>query len=243
MDSKLARRTSGFARSCVQGVAARMGGPAIALGLAGGLIAGTMFGLFGASIVGSATPAALAAPEPDPVPRRWQLTVEPGPLRVASIDVPGIGPQLYYFLTYKVVNSTGQDLLFTPSFELTTDEGELVRSGRGVPAAATKVLLDRLENPFLQDQISIVGMLLQGEENAKEGLVMWPVGVGHVRSLDIFGSGFSGETRSMDAFDPETGGTKRVSVRKALMIRYQPKGEVRAGNEGYPVIEQRWVMR
>lgn len=28
------------------------------------------------------------APEPDPVPRRWQLAIEPGPLRVVSIDLP-----------------------------------------------------------------------------------------------------------------------------------------------------------
>jgi hypothetical protein len=240
MDCKHADRT---ALVPLTRVVRRLGGAALAMGLVAGAIAGLMAGLFGASVLGGATPSAIGAPEPDPVPRRWQLTVEPGPLRVASVEVAGIGPQMYYYLTYKVVNSTGQDLLFTPSFELTTDEGELVRSGRGVPAAATKAVLDRLENPFLQDQISIVGMLLQGEENAKEGLVMWPVGVGHVRALDVFASGFSGETRAVDAFDRETGGTKRVSVRKALMIRYQPKGETRPENEGYPVIEQRWVMR
>lgn len=185
---------------------------------------------------------ATAAPEPDPVPRRWQLTVEPGPLRVASVNVEGQA-RLYYYLTYKVTNTSGSDQMFTPAFDLADDMGNVQRAGRDVPASVTKDVLGMLANPLLQDQISVVGMLLQGQENAKDGLVIWPVMNNHVHSLEVYGAGFSGETRTLDAFDPETHGTKRVTLRKSLMLRYQTMGQVRAGAEPYEVLEQRWIMR
>ena len=92
--------------------------------------------------------------------------------------------------------------------------------------------------------IAYASRLLQGEENAKEGLVVWPVNTPHVRAIEVFGNGFSGEARTIDAYDPETKGTKRVTLRKTLMLRYQPLGETKAtGAESLPVIEQRWIMR
>jgi hypothetical protein len=212
-------------------------------------VAAVAGGFFGLTLTGGGAGGgvAMAAPEPDPVPRRWQLTLEPGPLRVMTVDPDADGPEtarMFYYLTYKVINNSGQDLLFTPSFDLATDEGDLQRSGRAVPRAVTDQIITALENEFLQDQISIVGMLLQGEENAKEGLAVWPVGSSHVRDLRVFANGFSGETRTLDAYDAETKGTKRVVLRKTLMLRYQPLGETRdMGAEGLPKIEERWVMR
>src|SRR5690242_18478643 len=75
------------------------------------------------------------APEPDPIPRRWELTIEPGPLRIAVVDIPGQGLQNYFYFTYKVTNTSGGDLLFAPSIDLATSTGEVLRSGRDVPAA------------------------------------------------------------------------------------------------------------
>ena len=103
------------------------------------------------------------APEPDPIPRRWELMIEPGPMRIATVDIPDVGPRTYFYLTYKVTNTSDHDLLFAPAFELATDHGDVLRSGRDVPAAVTKNLKDSLGNKSLEDQISIVGNLLQGE--------------------------------------------------------------------------------
>lgn len=188
--------------------------------------------------------SAHAAPEPDPITHRWQLDIEPGPLRVISLDVPDVGPQMYYYLTYKVTNKTGEDLLFTPSFDLATDEGDLVRAGRGVSAWVTREIISRLENPLLQDPIEVVGTFLQGEGNAKESIAIWPVETAHVRDIEIYANGFSGEIKTIDAFDPVTKGTKRVTLRKTLMIRYEPLGEARpTGADGLLVEETRWIMR
>lgn len=184
------------------------------------------------------------APEPDPIPRRWELSIEPGPLRIATVDVPDVGPRAYFYLTYKVTNTSGGDLLFAPSFELATDQGDVLRSGRDVPAYVTKTLLESLGNPYLEDQISIVGNLLQGEGNAKEGLVVWPANSMHLSQLEVYAAGFSGEVKTVDIQDPKTGKPSKVTVRKTLQIRYQPPGEIRdQGSRPFDVIEKHWVMR
>ncbi len=182
-------------------------------------------------------------PEPDPIPRRWELTIEPGPLRYASIDT-GEGLKSYFYFTYTVTNTSGKDMLFTPSFDLADDKGHVLRSGRDVPAAVTRELLERLDNKMLEDQISIVGMLLQGEGNAKEGLVVWPAPTLHFSELELYGAGFSGETKSIDVTDAKTGKPTKVTLRKTLMLRYQPNGEIQQpGAKPFPMIEKRWVMR
>lgn len=232
-------------------------------------------------------PAAAAAPEPNPVPRRWQLDVEVGPLRMATVETPEHGRRDYLYMAYEVVNNSGEDLLFAPMFELATDEGDLLRSGRGVPAAVTQELLRRLENPFLEDQISIIDVLLQGEENAKEGLVVWPAEGLKVDELSIYAAGFSGETVTLELpvappapeapaiaglaptpaptapeaaattpprihgappmDDPAADGeekTRKVVLRKTLMLRYRIPGELGGrGSEEFPVSERRWIMR
>jgi hypothetical protein len=182
-------------------------------------------------------------PEPDPIPKKWELTVEPGNLRYASVD-DGNGAKGYWYFTYKVTNATGKDMLFTPSFEMCNEKGDVVRSGRDVPAAVTKALLDKLDNQFLEDQISIVGTLLQGEGNAKEGLVVWPAPTLRFSEMEIYGSGFSGETKSIESKDAKTGKTTKTILRKTLSLRYQPTGEVRdQGSKPFELIEKRWVMR
>lgn len=203
-------------------------------------VVGVSAGAVSLGVMAGLAPA--MAPEPDPIPRRWQLAVEPGPLRIATVQTQA-GPQSFYFLTYKVTNTSDQDLLFAPSFDLVTGEGEPRRSGRDVSAEVTREILGRLESPFMQDQISIVGTLLQGEANAKEGVVIWPVNDTRVSEILIFAAGFSGETRGIEIKNAE-GKLERVLLRKSLMMRFEAPGELRemAGKE-LPRVESRWVLR
>ena len=183
-------------------------------------------------------------PEPDPLPKRWQLDIDIGPLRVAQVDVPGAGPQVYYYLTYRVTNNSGQDLQFAPVFELGTDEGELLRAGRDVPRAVRLELLSRLDNPFLEDQIAILGNLLQGKENAKDGLVVWPVGDMDVDEVAVYAAGFSGETARIELPDPKTGEKREIVLRKTFMVRYDIPGSLAMrGAEPLKPRDDRWIMR
>ena len=207
------------------------------------LPAALAMGLF--LVLGAATRPAVA-PEPDPVPTRWQLDLDIVDLRVRTMPTDE-GPRPFFYLTYQVTNNSGEDILFAPRWELATDEGDLLRSGHGVPMAVTRDLLEMLENPFLESQVEISGPLLQGEENAREGLVIWPVTGLHIDEIQLFGAGFSGETATLEVPDPATGQPKRVVLRKTFEVDYQVLGDLdivssapltRAGTG-----RTRWIMR
>jgi hypothetical protein len=192
------------------------------------------------ALVVSGLMMAAAAPEPDAVPSRWQLDLRTGPMRVVSLDLPETGPRAYYYMPYTVSNSSGEDLLFAPSFDLATDEGELMRSGRGVPIPVTRTIIEGLQNPFVEDQIAIIGQLLQGKENAKDGVVIWPVGQHDATEVTVYAAGFSGETAT--EIVAATG--KKVVLRKTLMIRFRVPGTLES-QRATPLeeIERRWIMR
>ncbi len=185
------------------------------------------------------------APEPDPIPKKWELDVVPGALRMATMKGADESIKRYFYLTYKVTNRTTSDVLFAPSFDLVTDDGGVVRSGRDVPAEVTRHIIKDLENAQLQDQISIVGTLLQGEENAQEGIVIWAASDLSLNEIAVFGSGFSGETKTIQVPSRDTGKKTDVTLRKALSLRYSVHGEIvnmGAGDE-FELAEKRWVLR
>lgn len=217
-----------------------------------GVVRGTaLLALAGAAVaVGSLTSVLHAVvPEPDPVPRRWELELKPGPLRVMTIESsPSSGgggeAKRYFYLTYKVTNSTNEDVLFAPIFELVSSEGDLVRSGQDVSAEVTKTIVEKLGNPLLMDQVSILGTLAHGEANAREGVVIWPANHKLLDDATVYASGFSGETRTLEVIDPQTKDVKRVLLRKTRVLRYRMPGEITTqGSSPFDLVEDRWVLR
>ncbi len=212
------------------------------------------------------TASAVGAPEPSPTPLRWQLDVEPGELKAAFLDVPGVGPRAYLYMTYKVENNTGADMYFAPSFELSTDDGDLIRAGRDVPTEVNRMLLERLKNQFLKDQTDAIGTLRQGEENAREGLVVWPAPSLKVDRVTVYCVGFSGETKRVKKpapTEPEapaatpagasgskptdtkpTDAKDEVVLRKTLMLVHTTPGEI-TGPQHAPLARttSRWILR
>jgi hypothetical protein len=209
------------------------------------LVALTALAVLGGSLSMVAAPTAMAlAPEPAPVPKRWQLEIETSPLRLTTVQLPGGEQRAYFYLTFKVTNNTATDLLFAPSFELATDELVVLRSGRGVTGAATAELIERMQNPLLMDQIDVVGTLLRGEENAREALVAWPMPATFQSEISVYCAGFSGETATVEVPDPVSGKTEKKLLRKTRELRFRLPGELSAaaGLELVPV-EERWIMR
>jgi len=202
-----------------------------------------------------------AAPEPDPVPQRWEFDVEFGPLQTIEVEIPLLdesgqevrdetGSALterrgYFFLTYLVTNHTGDDRLFAPHLELGADDGSLVTSGLDVPPEATRAILRELQNPFLEDQISIIGKIQQGEENAREGLAVWPITDYMVDEVVVYAAGFSGETDVLEWKDPESDEPIKVILRKTYEMRYTTPGQIDPGDpHPLPLSEPpRWIMR
>ncbi|MFI4915218.1 MAG: hypothetical protein ACIAS6_01770 [Phycisphaerales bacterium JB060] len=194
--------------------------------------------------LGLAAVSVARPPEPNPIPVRWQLDLDVGPLRVASVETPGQGPMLYYYLTYTVTNNTDQDILLAPSFELATETGSNVVAGQGVPAAVTREILERLNNPLLNDQVGMIGVLRRGEAHARDGLVVWPVRDTEADEVRVYMAGFSGETARIEVVDHESGNPRDVVLRKTLMAVHEIPGHVNGrGNAPIERVESKWIMR
>lgn len=180
------------------------------------------------------------APEPEPVPRRWELQVEAGPLRITTVTAPNVGARSYIYFTYKAVNNSGQDVLFAPAFELSNGQGQTYRSGRDVPQQVTAELVTRTQNPFVQDQIAVIGDILQGEEHAKEGIVIWPLVDFSPATLTVYAAGFSGESKTVVS----PNGKDKFVLRKTLRLQFEAPGDLTsAGSRSLEIIEKQWIMR
>lgn len=195
-------------------------------------------------VVGVVAVTIARPPEPNPIPVRWQLDLDVGPLRVASVETPGQGPTLYFYMTYTVTNNTDEDILLAPSFELSTETGTDVVAGQGVPASVTRELLNRLDNPLLSDQVNMIGVLRRGEAHARSGLVVWPVRDAVADEARVYMAGFSGETNRIRLIDRESGTPRDVVLRKTLMAVHEMPGHIAAmGGEPITRSMTRWIMR
>lgn len=198
-----------------------------------------------ASVSHSAVRSAFAtAPEPSPLPTRWEFDLSVSPLRITTIQGEDGVARSFFYLTYSVTNRTGEDRLLTPLWELTTDHGETLASGRGVPPRVVQTLMKRLDRPLLEDQVQILGTLRQGRANTKHGLVVWPAHDLRIDEVVVYATGFSGESTRITTEDPETGEVKTFVLRKTWMRRHPVPGDL-IGIDGRRLEEAqtRWVMR
>ena len=181
-----------------------------------------------------------AFPKPSLVAKAWQLDFEPGKPRPVSIrDVNG-QIQWYWYLTYEVQNNTAQERLFIPEISVATDEGDLVRTGKNVPAEVFEAIQQLERNPLLLSPIEIVGKLLLGADFAKEGVAIWPAFDHPVDQMDVFVAGLSGETEPVE--HPLT--KERVVMRKVLMLTFATPGS-RTHPQRQAVLPrgEEWIMR
>jgi len=186
--------------------------------------------------------ALTAAPEPSPVPVAWEFRFERGPLRLAWVEHNDTRTP-YFYLTFKVTNYSGQDLLLAPDVTLVTDGHDTLHSGQGVPPAVTAEILRRLDNPLIESKIDIVSTVLEGAEHARQGVVIWPARDLDADEINIFFSGLSGEFETY-VVGRDTSDPARYTLRKSLMLRYATPGEYAdQGARPFELIEQRWVMR
>jgi hypothetical protein len=192
-------------------------------------------------VLGGLSVSAVAAPQPDAIPSRWEFDLRPGPLRITSISIDGGEPRAFFYMPYYVENNSGEDRFLAPRFELATEEGEIVRSGgSAVPREVVRTLIERFRNQLLEDEISMLGPILQGPENAREGLVIWPAGDLTVDEVTIYAAGFSGETKQF--VRPDNGET--VVLRKTRMLRHATPGNIDTNSDQpFRRTTDRWIMR
>jgi hypothetical protein len=184
---------------------------------------------------------AAAFPQPNVVPSSWELDIKFDHPRVIVVQVPGqASPRVYWFVTYTVTNNSGADQNFIPELTLLTDAGDLLRANRNLPPAVYKAIREELRNPLLRSPTEVVGKLLQGPDNAVDGVAIWPMPDHDVDRVTIFFSGLSGETHEVE--NPVSKET--VLLRKTLKLEYQTPGSVeQQPRKPWLFKGQEWVVR
>jgi hypothetical protein len=187
-----------------------------------------------AGFAGLSRHALLAAPTPSVVPVSWELNIKHfAPERLV------VEGKTYWFMRYTVINNTGRDILFTPEFELLTDTGQVVPSFKDVPKDVFKKIKALYNNSLLQSQNEILGKILQGEDNAKDGVILFADVDPQSRVFQVFISGLSGETAEVK--NPVT--SKTVVLQKTLVLEYTVPGEA-INIEPHPIFKgSKWVMK
>jgi len=172
---------------------------------------------------------------PEAAPGQWQLEFTPGDLRVYTDPQTN---QHFWYLTYKVVNRTGQERWWAPKFELLEDHGRVRRSGQNVDPIIMKRVEALIGNRLIVDQYQVLGEIKQGEEHAKEGFVVWSEDDLRATELHVFIRGMSSEMQKVETKDGV------VMMYKTLKLDYRVPGDAAdRGGEPVPCEQREWVLR
>jgi len=213
--------------------------------------------LVGVAVVGLGTGAGRSAPKPSLVPVTWELDFEYSHPQPITLRLPGQErAQTYWYMLYTITNQTGKDRIFVPEFVLYTDTGEVLVSGEGVRSSVFQAIQKRHNRPLLLDKESITGRILQGEDNAREGVAIWRDFDPQARGFDVFVGGLSGERVTVKLPAPVKvtvmgpAGKKvqvvktEITLVKTLHLQYRLPGEATARDRTkVDPVGKAWVMR
>lgn len=196
------------------------------------------------------TAIAPAAPKPAviPIPGTWQLDLElhGNPLPV-EVTMPGDEkPTRFWYLLYTVTNNTGNDITFYPQFELISDNLRLIDGNRGLlkPIYAAVRDLYATTIPLLEPYSMVAGKILQGQDNARDSLAIFPEFDPNATTVRIFFSGLSNEVVQINHpvdIDKNTNQPKKVLLKKTLVLEYQVSGP--PGQRSLLYRNRYWIMR
>src|SRR5277367_2608153 len=183
-------------------------------------------------------PCAQAAPQPSIVPVSWELMFRHGPIERLIMPIDGKN-QTFWYMRYTVINNTGKDILFTPDFELSTDTGQVQQAFKDVPNAVFDKIKSTYNDPLMLSPTQILGKLLQGDDNAKNGVIIFSNVDPDARDFQVFISGLSGETAEVE--NPLT--HKPTVLQKTLILDYNVPGQS-IGIQPQPKLKSvKWVMK
>lgn len=188
------------------------------------------------------------APKPNPYPISWELKFEHSAPKRLMVRVPGTNtPQAFWYMTYTVTNKTDKEQMFLPVIELLTRDGRVIRSDVNIPAIVFDAIKTREKKQFLEPFPKIAGELRIGDDQARDGVAIWPEPMPEMGKFSIFVGGLSGEAivyKDSKGEPVKTAEGKPVILRKTLQLHFLVRGdEVQTGDD--PVTEQpsEWVMR
>lgn len=174
------------------------------------------------------------------VPGMWVMEefsfIQP---RMITMDVPGKGKKLFWYMVYRVKNKGEQPRLFVPKFLLVDDKGNAFLD-RINPKVQRAVQLR--EDPLqpLENSISAVGMIQpsvdEGVDLPISGVAIWEDVNPRLNSFDVLIEGLSNGFRELKdsqtnetVIDSATG--KPKTQRKTLVLKFARPGDEFNQNE------------
>jgi len=154
----------------------------------------------------------------------------------------------YWYMIISLTNKTNRDVDFYPKAELMTDTFEIIPAGRSVSKSVFERIRQRHEGkyPFIESFESVSNKILQGSDNTKDIVIIWPDFDAKAKNIKFFISGLSNETAVIEhpIVKDEKGEAKLVFLRKTLELDYALGGDPAYRTEAKLSFEgKRWVMR
>jgi len=202
-------------------------------------------------ILGAISCVCSAAPEPAIVqgPGDWTLEVRfEHPQQIASVASGDREPSLFWYTIITLTNKTGGDVEFYPKCELMTDTFEIVPAGKGVSPAVIEGIKKRHRGryPFLESIDEVGNRILQGSDNERDIVIVWPNFDSRANNIKLFLAGLSNETVVIDhpRQKDDKGKPVKVYLRKTLELSYDlPSGAVPRSQVKLTYKGKDWVMR
>lgn len=210
---------------------------------------GFAFGAFAILAIGACV--CLAAPEPAivPGPDDWTVDVRFEYPQQIMVKLSGeTDPRRFWYIIMTLTNRTNRDVDFYPECDLMTDTFQIIPSGKHVPEAVFEQIKTLYQNryPFLELVERAGNKILQGEDNAKDIVIIWPDFDAAAKSIKLFITGLSNETVAIahPTVKDQTGKPTTVFLRKTLELDYKFGGDaVFRSDVKLTLQNKRWIMR
>lgn len=193
----------------------------------------------------------LAAPEPAIVqgPGLWTVdTTFTHPEQIVLRPSSGDRLRRFWYTILTLTNKSDIEAEFYPKCELMTDTFQIVQAGKSVPPAVLARIKRRYHStyPFLEGLEEAGNKILQGQDNAKDIVIIWPDFDAQAKGIKVFVSGLSNETVAIDhpVARDETGQPVQVYLRKTLELSYDLRGDPALRSYASVAYKgKRWIMR
>ncbi len=166
----------------------------------------------------------------------WVLDFKFKGPRLITVDIPGRGRKVCWYLWYQVTNNTEEPHTFIPDFELVTHDKNTVHHDQILPTVekAIRKLEDPSEDPSsprIKNSVTIAAepippSKLKGRPNAMprpvSGIAIWDDVDPESNSYSIFVAGLSNGWSVTDPVPPEN---KPVVRRKTLQLNFRRIGD------------------
>ncbi len=201
-----------------------------------------------AAVADAAPEPAGSYPTPSLYPVAWQFNFDHSAPKRIVVKSPGDAtPVAYWYMSYGVTNTTGQERMFLPYILMLTDDGTLIRSDDNIPPAVFAAIKNRENNKFLESPTTIAGELRVGEDQARESVAIWREPKARMGAFMIFITGLSGETATIAGADGQPAKDadgNPIMLRKTLQLSYKIAGdEVYPGEDAVNGESEAWIMR